>query len=636
MRRFVLRGAFTFATAATARAARKRWETFYAKATDAPLQALATWEGREARFEGEIAAAAPAAGPSLVGADGALEARWCRAVQALRKVAETAVAGAAEVHVLDWNDVRRVTPGGSVRCAVPDLPAPATRRLGEAAFRHASRLTAMAFSPDGALVATGNAPSEHFTALAARLRTPPGARTRPGGDVRVWEVATGALAQVFSLDVERVDSLWWSPDGAWLAAGTHDALFALDRARGTFEALARDDKRGARHFVVSPDGAWVAWVSPERVWTFDARTRAPIAARDFDAGSNSHVRAERVLALPDGAASVAVTDLEVVTRAGSEVTARAPLPASMVSDAALGPDDRTLWIAGDAALAAVSVPSCELVERGHTAPIASLAFMPDGALASAGWEYAIRLWDPRDGRLLRRVPLAERMPLTLLVALPDGRGWAGAWADQLLLIDLDGASDTVKLPGHPFVLRASPDGRWLALGCYRKLLAVDLRRAELHAVDVPDTVSDVAFADGLAVAACGKEVVSLDLDARRFVSTLALPEVQWLFARDGRVEAWGREGCARIDPRAGVVGSRRPIATQRLVRFRADLTPSGAWARATEHVLGVSDAASGAVHFEAALAAEVTALCFDPSGGALATGLADGSIFLWPVPEVPR
>jgi WD40 repeat protein len=125
-------------------------------------------------------------------------------------------------------DVQTVQPGqkggggamriGNLTVDAFDLIAIADVATGEELARIPWRGTALAFSPDGLVLASGMGSSRHFG--ISNDIAPGGLNAEKSNyRVRLWETATGK--KLLQLAEDRVEVLAFSPDGKTLAAGTY-------------------------------------------------------------------------------------------------------------------------------------------------------------------------------------------------------------------------------------------------------------------------------------------------------------------------------------------------------------------------------------------------------------------------------
>ncbi len=311
-------------------------------------------------------------------------------------------------------------------------------------------IEALAFSPDGRLLAAGESWS--------------------GTSVHLWDVETAARTATLEGHRDRVNSLAFSPDGRTLASASHDhtvKLWDVDSASivTTFE--------GHESWIFSvdfsPDGTRLASASKYiKLWDIDTGQ-----ATTFSLGDDFSVLRGSVVFSPDGRRLAAgsadgATLLEVAT--GNAVSL-ATGHTSGSRSVALSPDGTMLAAAARHAeiqLWDVDTGSVTAILRGHTIRVNSVHFSPDGAtLASSGSDLTIKLWDVATGAEVATleatgsewVSVAAFSQDGTMIASGHGNGTARVWdlATGEPVATLEGAH-----AGAISMVALSPDGSRLA------------------------------------------------------------------------------------------------------------------------------------------------------------------------------
>ncbi len=281
--------------------------------------------------------------------------------------------------------------------------------LGKTVFTQIfGSILAVAFSPDGKLLATGDS----------------------NGEVRLWQVADAQPLLTFQGHTSWVFSVAWSPDGQTITSGSYDQTVKLwDVNRGQcLKSLFGDNS------VLS-----VAW-SP------DGKT---IASGSYD----------QTVKLWDAKRGSCLKTLQGHSNWVFSV-AWSPNSKNIVS----GSSDQTirLWD--------VRQGKCIKILRGHSSWVRSLAFSSDGqTIASGSYDQTVKLWDVNRGQCLKTFLGHENWVLSVAWS-PDGQTLASGSTDQTVrLWDINRGQCFKTLLGHSNWVRSltwSPDGQILASGSY--------------------------------------------------------------------------------------------------------------------------------------------------------------------------
>jgi len=310
-------------------------------------------------------------------------------------------------------------------------------------FEYDSIVWGLSFSPDGRwLVSTHGdgailvwdvverrreaAFNGHSDAVRAVAFSPDGQRFASAGEDRsiiVWNTASGRKEAVLNGHRARVIGVVFSPDGKWLVSSDQATnLIRWDLKTRQPVWQTRYEKRSDLDNVclaISPDGRWLA----TRLGVLESESGKMVA----DWTTVVLGRPEGVAFSPNGQFLLCASQTKVfVVETGTwrEVAHYETGDAELVS-VSVSPDGRQLAtgsVSGKIWLWRIS-PLGPIAELGqHAARIKSLAFTPDSTtLASAGDDKMIELWDVNRHKLITQIG-THTSPVYAIAFSPDGQG----------------------------------------------------------------------------------------------------------------------------------------------------------------------------------------------------------------------
>jgi WD40 repeat protein len=290
---------------------------------------------------------------------------------------------------------------------------------------------------------------------------------------------------------------------------------------------------------------------------------------------------------------------------------------------------------------------------GHTSPVLSVAYSPDGGrLASGSWDNTVKVWDTRTGRELLTLR-GHTLGIWSVAFSPDGACLASGSHDQTVKVwDARTGQELLTLRGRTEGVGSvsfSPDGARLASGSGNpahwpggpgEVKVWDARTGQelLTLRGHTRGVRSVAFSpDGARLASGGQEGTVKFWDARTGQELLTLqgrtgPVESVSFSPDGaRLASSGQDGTVKVwDARTGkelltLQGRTGPVESVSFSPDGARLASSG-----QDGTVKIWDIRSGQepVTLRGHTGA-VRSVSFSPDGARLASGGQDGTVKVW-------
>jgi WD40 repeat protein len=280
---------------------------------------------------------------------------------------------------------------------------------------HSNRISSLAFSPDGEILASGshdNTIKLWQVSIGKEIRTLTGSgwvsslaisldglvlvSGNNDGEIKLWQLATGTLLRNLTVNKSAVFCVALSPDGLMLASGSNDNAIRLWQI-GTGRAIRTftGHSGAVRSLIFSPDGENLI--------------------------SSSHDASIKLWLLSTG----------------NQLLFNLTGHSQVVTSLAISPDGQILASgSGDSTIKLWDVNTWQEIRTltGHYHAVNSVAFSPDSqTLASASADNTIKIWQLSTGKTLRTL-IGHSAAINCVIFSPDGETIASASQDGTIQI----------------------------------------------------------------------------------------------------------------------------------------------------------------------------------------------------------